>query len=193
MCADTSDGEWRGHVRAGFVFLRSWPIQEQDMRQKCLHPRFTEATEAACPEGYTSHCRVSFSGQAWSSVCASRGGVNGQRGSKPVSLDGPCISPLSSSLTLSDGETVSVQGGMGVGVSPVNLVSSSSQAPAGLAVQQERKEPQNWAQDTQGRAAGFQTRCHLDPFSHPVQSNRALTGGFVTSSTGPPPPPPRGF
>lgn len=117
-------------------------------------------------------------------------GVNGQRGSKPVSLDGPCNSPLSSSLTLSDGETLSVQGEMGVGVSPVNLVSSSSQAPAGLAVQQERKEPQNWAQDTQGRAAGFQTRCHLDPFSHPVQSNRALTGGFVTSSTGHHPPPP---
>lgn len=114
--------------------------------------------------------------------------MNGQRGSKPVSLDGPCNSSLSSSLTLSDGETLSVQGGMGVGVSPVNLVSSSSQAPAGLAVQQERKEPQNWAQDTQGRAAGFQTRCHLDPFSHPVQSTRVLTGGFVTSSTGHPPP-----
>lgn len=91
------------------------------------------------------------------SMCI-QGGVNGQRGSKPVSLDGPCNSSLSSSLTLSDGETLSVQGGMGVGVSPVNLVSSSSQAPAGLAVQQERKEPQNWAQDTQGRAAGFQTR-----------------------------------
>lgn len=71
------------------------------------------------------------------SMCV-QGGVNGQRGSKPVSLDGPCNSPLSSSLTLSDGETLSVQGGMGVGVSPVNLVSSSSQAPAGLAVQQEK-------------------------------------------------------
>lgn len=48
------------------------------------------------------------------SMCV-QGGVNGQRGSKPVSLDGPCNFPLSSSLTLSDGETLSVQGGDGGG------------------------------------------------------------------------------
>lgn len=88
-------------------------------------------------------------------MCVQRG-VNGQRGLKPLSLGGPCNSRLSSSLTLSDGGNTICQGwavGEGEGV---NLVSSSSQAPAGLAVHQGRKEPQNWAQDTQGRAAGFQ-------------------------------------
>lgn len=67
----------------------------------------------------------------------------------------------------------------------VSLVSSSSQAPAGLAVHQERKEPQNWTQDTPGRAAGLQARCHPDPFSHPVQSTRALSGGWPHPVLGP--------
>lgn len=42
-------------------------------------------------------------------MCVQRG-VNGQRGSKPLSLGGPCNSQLSSSLTLSDGGNTICQG-----------------------------------------------------------------------------------
>lgn len=113
-------------------------------------------------------------------------GVNGQRGLKPLSLDGPCNSRLSSSLTLSDGGNYLSVVGVGEGV---NLVSSSSQAPAGLAVHQGhqgRKEPQNWAQDTQGRAAGFQTRCHLDYFLTQCSQPEPLLVALAHPVLGPP-------
>lgn len=78
---------------------------------------------------------------------------------------------------------------MGEWVPPVVSLVSSSQAPAGLVVHQERKEPQNRAQDKQGRAVGFQTRCHfLTQCSQPEPLLVAGHGALPYPMLGPLPP-----